>query len=64
MRKRKSPCYKCESRIPGCHGKCEAHKEYKQWYATDLGERMAHMEVTGYEVAREEKKRKSWERWK
>lgn len=24
------PCYKCESRYPGCHGKCE---QFKTWRA-------------------------------
>lgn len=25
---RKQPCYKCEKRVPGCHGSCE---DYKIW---------------------------------
>ena len=25
---KKQPCYKCERRVPGCHGSCE---DYKLW---------------------------------
>ena len=27
-KKVKSPCYKCEDREVGCHGKCEKYQEY------------------------------------
>lgn len=29
MKKPASPCYKCERRTPGCHGECEAWKQYE-----------------------------------
>lgn len=25
----KGPCYGCEKRYPGCHGKCEDYKEWR-----------------------------------
>lgn len=25
-----SPCYKCPNHCVGCHGKCEAYKEYNE----------------------------------
>ena len=28
LRFKKQPCYKCERRVPGCHGSCE---DYKLW---------------------------------
>ena len=28
MKKPISPCYKCEDRVVGCHGRCERYQEY------------------------------------
>lgn len=30
IEKKKSPCYKCEAREPGCHGKCEKYAEWRE----------------------------------
>ena len=26
-----APCKGCQLREPGCHGKCEAYREYRAW---------------------------------
>lgn len=27
-KRKKAPCYKCQEREPGCHGKCETYNEW------------------------------------
>ena len=39
MKKVKSPCYKCEDRVVGCHGSCEKYKAYAGIVADNRAER-------------------------
>ena len=29
-KRKKAPCYKCQERVPGCHGKCELYAEWRR----------------------------------
>ena len=34
-------CYKCEKKVPGCHGTCADYAAYVAWREEIKGERMA-----------------------
>ena len=53
MSKTNNPCYLCEDRYPGCHGKCEEYLEFQHKRVEQLRERKRRLEKeTDYLVAR------------
>lgn len=56
-----APCLDCEKRQPGCHGTCEA---YKQWAesARRLNEEMKPGDAAAYLVDRMYAQKKEWRR--
>lgn len=63
MRKPESPCLRCDDRRPGCHGECEAWKEYEaqmQLYKDNLygNKRRAHAGIAPFNQQKENYKKK------
>lgn len=42
------PCYKCESRYIGCHGKCEKYKEWRQIFEKECKARLKKLEAVDF----------------
>ena len=52
-----SPCYKCEQRYPGCHGKCAGYNEWKEYIDRGKGSWPSDGDADGYEANRTMKQR-------
>lgn len=44
----KNPCLNCVDRVLWCHGKCEKHKEYKEYLEDIKKEIKIHTEFVSY----------------
>lgn len=62
MLPRKSPCYRCEERTEGCHGKCDKYAQYRADCKAEYSARIAHSEVVAYTAKKDERVKKQWER--
>lgn len=46
LRKKDTPCYMCEDRVMGCHGKCEKYAKFREENEKRKAEAYAVKEVT------------------